>query len=75
MNDFLGRETEADIHVPSTATLQDAFGQNYNKMWNGLTWPSFNYQLISEFVNTMALSESSTQQLLQMVFIGFVYLH
>ena len=67
LNEFLCRETDTEIPATESESIPNSFLNDVNSMWSGLKWPSLNYQLISEFVNTMALSESSTQQLLVMV--------
>ena len=67
LNEYLERNLECEVNQLPTETLHSTFGDSVKSMWDGLKWPSKNYQMLSEFVNTMALSESSTQQLLHLV--------
>ena len=67
LNEFLERGQGTDGGTLPQESIHESFEASINRMWAGLKWPSNNYKIISEFVNTMALSESSTQQLLVLV--------
>jgi hypothetical protein len=45
----------------------ESFKAQMDKMYSSLVWRSSNYKLISEYANSMCLSDSSTTQLLSLV--------
>jgi len=55
-------ENECEADHPS-----ESFKAQMYNMYSSLVWRSANYKLISEYANSMCLSDSATTQLLSLV--------
>ena len=65
---------EGSNDLPSQAhdnNSSQGFTDEITKLCSLTSWPSQNYQLLSEYANTLSLSDASTQQLLCMVRLFF----
>ena len=69
--DFLNNWVASSVTAPPSddadVNTSPDFQEDFNFLYSLASWPSTNYQLLSEYANTLSLSEPATLQLLVMV--------